>query len=179
MFDQVMDEIIIAKYQKSINGSIIQPTINSSLMTYIAKSQRLSFTKNQVNSTLYIIKAVTSANHKVNMNISTTYQTNMIITTNQRQNFTFGQYNSIVTYKYYSNNDFRIFITSDWGNFKLTVTDFKRDQKAIVIDQMIRGNSNPSIKVNGVTGDIREYIIKLEDMFQNKFQSNGQRTNLQ
>ncbi len=40
VFDETMSEIVIGKYQKSADGSIIQPTINSSL-AYITQSRRL------------------------------------------------------------------------------------------------------------------------------------------
>lgn len=56
-----------------------------------------------------------------------TDQDDTIVMTNEVQKLTFSETNSSVSYRYFSNNDFLIFITNDWGSVRLTVSDYKRD----------------------------------------------------
>lgn len=80
-----------------------------------------------------------------------------------------------MTFRYFSNNDFLIFVTTDWGNVRIIVTDYKRDQDREIINQIINDESDPWIRVNAVQGDIRGYIITLE----NVLFSNDKNRNLQ
>lgn len=72
----------------------------------------------------------------VNMKLSTD-QDDTIVMTNEVQKLTFSETNSSVSYRYFSNNDFLIFITNDWGSVRLTVTDYKRDEERDFINLII------------------------------------------
>lgn len=82
---------------------------------------------------MYIVKASTNANNKVNMKIST-FEGETVIMTNSIEKFSFNEKNNSVTYRYFSNNDFLMFVTTDSGTVRVTVTDFKRDSDRNVID---------------------------------------------
>jgi hypothetical protein len=70
-----------------------------------------------------------------------------------------------------------MFATTDSGSVKVTVTDYKRDDDRNVIDTYINENSDPWIKVNAVRGDIRQYLITLENIiFSNQVSRNLQQT---
>lgn len=57
-----------------------------------------------------------------------------------------------------------MFLTTDMGSVKLTVTDWKRDGDRNVVEMYLDENSPPWIKVKAVRGDIRQYVIKLEQV---------------
>jgi len=53
--------------------------------------------------------------------------------TNEIQKFTFNDKNSSVSYRYFSNSDFLMFVTADMGTVKVTVTDYKRNDDRNVV----------------------------------------------
>lgn len=57
-----------------------------------------------------------------------------------------------------------MFVTTDWGNVKVTVEDFKRDEDRNVVDVLFNENSDPWVKVKALGGDIRAYIITFENL---------------
>lgn len=60
-----------------------------------------------------------------------------IIVTNEVQKFTFNDKNSSISYRYFSNSDFLMFVTADMGTVKVTVTDYKRNDDTNVVEIFI------------------------------------------
>lgn len=57
-----------------------------------------------------------------------------------------------------------MFVTTDWGNVKVTVEDYKRNDDRSFVDVLVNENSDPWIKVKALGGDIRYYIITFENL---------------
>lgn len=84
--------------------------------------------------------------------------------TNEVEKFTFSEEEYEMTFRYFSNSDFLLFVTTDSGMVRVSVTDYMRDQDRNVVVTMINEESEPWIKVNAVKNDIREYVITLENV---------------
>jgi hypothetical protein len=69
-----------------------------------------------------------------------------------------------MTFRYFSNSDFLLFVTTDSGTVRITVTDYKREDERNVVETTLNENSEPWIKVKALKNDIREYVITLENM---------------
>jgi hypothetical protein len=87
------------------------------------------------------------------------------IMTNEVQKFIFSEEDYQMTFRYFSNSDFLLFVTTDSGTVRITVTDYKRDDDRNVVETSINENSEPWIKVKALKNDIREYVITLEPTF--------------
>jgi hypothetical protein len=75
-----MTEIVIDKYEKLPNGSLKIPTISTSL-AYITQSNKLEFIDPDIIQNLYLIKASTNPNTKVNVKVAS-FEDDTIIMTN-------------------------------------------------------------------------------------------------
>ena len=89
---------------------------------------------------MYIIKASTNATTKLNMKIST-HEGFTTIMNNEVEKLTFSQDIYELTYRYFSNSDFLLFVTTDMGTVRVTVTDYKRDDDRNVVVATINENS--------------------------------------
>lgn len=126
-FGQQMNEILIGKYEKLSNGSLKIPTVADSL-AYITQAKTLDYNSEEYLSTLYIVKASTNANTKVNLKVST-YEAYTTIMTNSVQQFAFSPKSNSVSYRYFCNSDFLMFVTTDLGTVRVSVTDYRRDDE--------------------------------------------------
>ena len=57
-----------------------------------------------------------------------------------------------------------MFVTTDSGTVRVTVTDYKRDDDRTVATTTINENSEPWIKIRAQKDDIRQYDITLENV---------------
>lgn len=48
---------------------------------------------------------------------------------NSVQQFAFSAKTNSVSYRYFSNSDFLMFVTTDFGTVRVTVTDYRRDDE--------------------------------------------------